>query len=143
MTLPSQWPASKGRAPTRQFACPVCQVKFAAPGSIQNGKSGKVCPAGHFSTLGALYAFEKSGKAPSPKLAPQEAAPKEPCPPGIRKAAQALGMSSDRDRYQLAAVSLLAGYDRALATLPPMARLMVEGAFGSAPAVARKILEPA
>lgn len=141
MTLPSQWPASKGRAPTRKFGCPVCKVMFAAPGSIQGGKSGKVCPAGHFSTLGALYAFEKSGKVPEVKPAGEPAKPI--CPPGKRKTPLALGLTNDMDRYQLAAVSLLAGYDRALATLPPGARLMVEGAFGSAPAVARKILEPA
>lgn len=140
-----EWP-KQGRAPHRKYVCPVCRVEFVGCGAIVGGKGGKECPNGHFHTMGQLYRFEKTGTLPEPR---PEKVPKPPKPPKPKRngysrtgAAPAIraGMTSDRDRYQLAATAMLAGYDRAIATLPPGVRMMVEGAFGAAPSITREIV---
>ena len=53
-----------------------------------------------------------------------------------------LGFQNEREALQLILISMLAGYDQAIATLPEksMSRLMVVGAFGASPTLARQLL---
>lgn len=53
-----------------------------------------------------------------------------------------LGMANECEALQAGLASMIAGYDQALATLPAgsLARRLVEGAFGSAPGIARTLI---
>lgn len=138
-----EWP-QKGRMPFRKYVCPECRIEFSAPGVIVGGKGGKKCPDGHFHTMAQLYRFEKTGVLPTPR---QPKAPKAPKPKrnGFQRVGAAPAIRAvfpvDSDRYQLAATAMLAGFDRAMATLPPGVRLLVQGAFGAAPNITREIVE--
>lgn len=137
------WP-KKGREPYRKYRCPECRVEFIGASVIRDGRSGKVCPGGHFHTLAQIYFFEKTGtlRVQRKPKTPKPARPAAPsCRANLIVAARKVGAINDRDRYQLAAAAMLAGFDRAMATLPPGARLLVEGAFGSAPNITRAIVE--
>ena len=54
-----------------------------------------------------------------------------------------LGAPRSSDALQMALTTMLEGYEKAVATLPPgsVARTVVEGAFGRAPEISRKVLE--
>ena len=121
--------SSNGKAPSVEYTCPACQVQFSGPDVRVDGTPGKRCPAGHWHSYYQLRRYRDTGAISKPR---------EPKP--IESRARDQGLTCDRDRYQLAATAMLAGYDRAMATLPPGARLLVEGAFGKAPIVTREIL---
>lgn len=54
-----------------------------------------------------------------------------------------LGAPTSKDAMQMALQTMLEGYEKAVATLPPnsLAREMVAAAFGKAPEISRKVLE--
>ena len=116
--------------------CPTCGTEYSAKPSFISGRAsrGKACPNGHWHTLNSIACYKQ--KLENAKLQPAKANKVKPVK------LKDLGLGGPWEAYQLAAVTLLAGYDQALATVPestPWRGVMV-AAFGRGPELARKIL---
>lgn len=112
--------------------CPECQAVFVAepelmPDSVAKGKR---CPNGHWTPIYRLVKTRKKGQTK----------PADDTP--LSRRLRAAGIVGETQAYQLMAQALLAGYDKAMETLPAgsMSRTLVEGAFGKVPALAREVL---
>lgn len=55
--------------------------------------------------------------------------------------ARSVGIAGDVESLQLALAAMIGGYDRLLATTPAASHVVIKGAFGKSPDVARQILD--
>ncbi|OIR02599.1 hypothetical protein GALL_153130 [mine drainage metagenome] len=126
----------KPRHVTIVETCPVCRADFSAviSGNPKTGATtrGKICPAGHWTPYAKLLASRTSQPSQKP--------PKDDVRTVLLKR---LGAPRREDALQMALVTMVESYERALATLPrgSAARAMVDGAFGKSPEISRQVLE--
>lgn len=117
--------------PMNDWICPECGAVFRAKDTFHaDGRRGKTCPAGHWSSVAAIRSHTKS--VGTPQTEAEE----------VRKRLARMGLGERNDQLTVALRWMLDGYDRALASLPEksIARGVVDGAFGKLPAMAREVL---
>lgn len=120
--------------PTAIEICPKCAVEFTASPHDKQGRSGKykTCPKGHESSVYQL--FQERNKS---ALAPEE----QTKPMGIAAAAQRFaGLHQELEAFRSLAASLVACYDRLMATTPARVHGVIDGVFGSTIKLAKQLL---
>lgn len=129
----------KGREPTREYACPVCRVRFKAPNSV--GRQGKTCPNGHWTSLYYLNYFDKHGRLAEPRQKkPIAAAAEKPAKPAQRSLVE-LGFARRAEQSELILQCWQIAYERLLGQLPEGGlRGLVTGAFDRTSQITREVI---
>lgn len=121
--------------PAVEATCPTCGIVFRSSkcANPATGKgAGKVCPQGHWIPKSVLW--------PSSCAAPRQRTSDQ-----VRDLLADIGVRAKPDALALALVTMCECYERAARVFPrgSVAAGMLDGAFGKAPEVSRRILEVA
>lgn len=132
-----------GRAPSREYRCATCNVAFVASGTHRGGRTGKVCPNGHWHSIYQLERHEQ-GKTAQPRISDDLSGEK----PAIRRETtsligrfRVLSFSSQDSQALVALGGWVASYEHLINELPsgPL-RGLVEGQFSRIAALSRSII---
>lgn len=121
--------------PTAVEVCPKCKTSFTAAPHEKRGRSSKykTCPQGHESSVYQLFQERRKSTA---------------APDGLRKEGEEPAMAARRftgihqelDAFRSLATSLVACYDRLIATTPARVHGVIDGVFGSTIKMAKRML---
>lgn len=121
---------------TKKWKCPSCAMEFMAGMSVEDGRCGRRCPAGHFHDYYELKRFEE-GKPLRAAVAQARA----------QKVTADLVPARSRnrwetDRAQMLALLWVGAIDRLLSQMPEgsVARAMIDGATEQAYRVSKRVM---
>lgn len=121
---------------SKKWKCPTCEVEFMARASVEDGRCGRRCPAGHFHDYYNLKRYEE-GK-PLRDRGPRPAAKPVDAPPAPRSRNR-----WERDRAQMLALLWVGVIDALLAQMPKgsVVRAMIDGATEQAYRVSKRVMD--
>lgn len=123
---------------TKLWTCPTCAVEFMAGMSVEDGRCGRRCPAGHFHDYYDLkrYAEGKPLRAAAPRASVAEVEPIAP-----RQTRQTRNRW-EKDRAQMLALLWVGAIDLLLSQMPEgsVVRAMIDGATAQAYRVSKQVM---